>query len=82
MKTRSPIRWFGGKHFLAPFIIGQMPKHKCYVEPFGGGGHVLTQKSPAEVEVYNDIDDDVVNFLMELKKDHKKMAKELATIPY
>ncbi|MGH0448516.1 DNA adenine methylase [Bacillus mycoides] len=82
MKTRSPIRWFGGKHFLAPFIIGHMPKHKCYVEPFGGGGHVLTQKSPAEVEVYNDIDDDVVNFLMELKKDHKKMAKELATIPY
>ena len=79
---RSPIRWFGGKHYLAPLIINLMPPHTCYVEPFGGGANVIAQKPPVEVEVFNDIDEDLINFLMVLRSDPEKLVRVLETIPY
>lgn len=35
----QPIKWHGGKHYLAPKIVALMPRHLHYVEPFGGGGN-------------------------------------------
>lgn len=35
---RPVLRYHGGKHRLADWIIAQFPAHQCYVEPFGGGG--------------------------------------------
>jgi len=81
-KVRSPLIWFGGKSKLAQLIISFMPPHQCYVEPFGGAAHVLTQKSPVLSEIYNDIDDDVVNFLLVLRDDPEKLAKALSSLPY
>lgn len=80
--NRSPLRWFGGKHYLAPFIISLMPSHQTYVEPFGGGAHVLTQKPPATVDVYNDIDDYVVNFLLILQKEKDRLIERLDQLPF
>lgn len=77
----SPIRWFGGKHYLAKDIIPLMPQHHCYVEPFAGGGHVLTQKEPSKVEVYNDLDGDLINFLLTLRKSKQKLLNALETLP-
>jgi DNA adenine methylase len=50
------VKWHGGKRYLAKWIIGHFPKHRIYLEPFGGGASVLLNKEPVEVEVYNDID--------------------------
>lgn len=63
----SPIRWVGGKSRLRKFILPLIPEHTCYVEPFGGGGWVLFGKKPSPVEVYNDIDQELVNFFRVLK---------------
>ncbi|GIM45940.1 hypothetical protein DNHGIG_14890 [Collibacillus ludicampi] len=82
VRIRSPLLWYGGKCKLAQIIINLIPQHRCYVEPFAGGAHVLTQKPPAEFEVYNDIDGEVVNFLLELRKDPDRMAAALETLPY
>lgn len=62
---RSPISWFGGKANLAekivPFI--ENTDHEAYVEVFGGGASVLfAKKKKSKVEVYNDIDEGLVNF--------------------
>jgi DNA adenine methylase len=42
----QPIKWHGGKHYLAQWIIDQMPPHLHYVEPFFGGGSVLLARDP------------------------------------
>lgn len=44
----QPLKWHGGKHYLAQKIIDLMPKHLHYVEPFGGGLAVLFNKNPFE----------------------------------
>ncbi|EGW39078.1 DNA adenine methylase [Desulfosporosinus sp. OT] len=63
----SPIKWMGGKFRLRKTIVSMIPKHICYCEPFGGAGWVLFEKAPSAVEVYNDINQELVNFFKIIK---------------
>jgi DNA adenine methylase len=65
--TRPILRWHGGKWRLAPWILAQFPAHRIYVEPFGGAGSVLLRKPRAYAEVYNDLDQLVVNLFRVLR---------------
>lgn len=60
---KSPIAWLGSKRRMADTILGMMPDHVCYVEPFAGSASVLfARDEPAKVEVLNDINNELVNF--------------------
>ncbi len=59
----QPIKWHGGKHYLADWIISHMPPHTHYVEPYFGGGSVLLRKDPMGIsEVANDINNELMTF--------------------
>lgn len=45
-KLTLPLKWHGGKNYLAPGIIELMPPHLHYVEPYFGGGAVLLARDP------------------------------------
>jgi hypothetical protein len=73
---RPIIRYHGGKWLLAPWIISFFSPHRCYVEPFGGGGSVLLRKPVSHMEVYNDLDEEVVN-LFRVARDHGQQLMQL-----
>ncbi len=66
MTDIAPLKFHGGKTYLAPKIIELFPEHVHYVEPFFGGGAVLFAKPPQWIEnhseVINDIHGDLMNF--------------------
>jgi DNA adenine methylase len=62
-KIPSPLKWHGGKHYLARRIVGLMPPHTHYVEPFAGTLAVLLAKDPEGIsEVANDLHRDLTTF--------------------
>lgn len=73
MKSRPVLRYHGGKWMLAPWIIDNLPPHRIYVEPFGGGGSVLMRKPRSYAEVYNDKWDVVVNVFRVLRDQDKAL---------
>ena len=48
----QPLKWWGGKHYLAKKIIDLMPRHLHYVEPYAGGLAVLLEKDPFDRSLY------------------------------
>lgn len=66
-RLRPVMRYHGGKHKLAPWIVSQLPAHRIYVEPYGGAASVLLCKPRSYAEVYNDLDGDVVNVFRVLR---------------
>ena len=76
--TRPPLRYYGGKFRIAPWIISQLPEHRTYVEVFGGAAGVLLRKPRSRVEVYNDLDSQVFNYFKVLRD--SKLRLELAAL--
>lgn len=62
MNAQPIIPWIGGKRRLADRLIPLFPKHSCYVEVFCGGAALFFLRPvPADVEVINDINGELVN---------------------
>jgi len=82
--TRPIMRYHGGKFRMAPWIIQHLPAHRAYVEPFGGAASVLMQKPRSEAEVYNDLDDDIVNVLRVVRDPAlcEQLVQALVLTPY
>jgi DNA adenine methylase len=81
---RPVLRYHGGKWRLAPWVIAHFPPHGAYVEPFGGGGSVLMRKPRAKLEVYNDLDADVVNVFRVLRNPDQsaRLTEQLRLTPW
>jgi len=67
---------------LAPWIISHFPAHRCYVEPFGGGGSVLLRKDRSYAEIYNDLDGEIVNLFRVAREDGERLAQLVELTPF
>ena len=69
VKGSLPLKWHGGKQYLADKIISLMPPHIHYVEPYFGGGAVLFRKDgTGSSEVVNDLNKELSTFWKVLQK--------------
>jgi DNA adenine methylase len=81
--VKNPLlNYHGGKWLLAPKIVSLFPEHRSYVEPFGGGGAVLLYKERSHTEVYNDLDDDIVNLFYVVRDRGNELSEKLKYTPY
>jgi len=80
--TRPALRYFGAKWRLAPWLLSHFPAHEVYVEPFGGGAGVLLRKLPSPIEIYNDLDGDVVNFFRVLREQADTLIRAIDLTPW
>jgi DNA adenine methylase len=78
MRHYPVLAWPGGKRRLAkkliPLITGR--PHTCYVEEFSGGGSMFFLRDPAEVEVLNDVNGDLVNLYRVIKNHLDEFIKQ------
>ncbi|MFX3639869.1 MAG: DNA adenine methylase [Candidatus Pristimantibacillus sp.] len=80
-RISSVIRWFGGKHFLSRDLIPLIPEHHCWADVFGGGAHMTVAKKRSRVEVFNDKDNDLINFLLVLRERRDELMTALSSLP-
>jgi DNA adenine methylase len=73
------IKYPGGKGRLWRWIVQYLPKSDVYCEAFGGAAHVLLNKEPSPLEIYNDIDGNLVN-LFRVVADPKLFRKFLRRV--
>ena len=78
----SFLSYFGGKQRFIKTILPLIPKHSRYVEVFGGSAAILLNKPPSSVEVYNDIDAELVNLFMTVRDRPRKFARYVQSLPY
>lgn len=77
---KSPIKWVGGKSKLVNTLLPLIPKHKTYVEVFGGAGYLLFGKEPSSVEILNDFDSHLMNFFSVIKNAPEEFIKSFEWI--
>lgn len=82
LANKPALRYYGGKHRSANWIMSHFPPHYTYVEPFGGAAGVLLQKEPAYFEVYNDLDSNVVTFFRVLRKRENDLIRAIEYTPW
>lgn len=80
--SRPIVRYFGGKWKMAPWIVSHFPPHKIYTEAFGGGASVLLRKPRAPVEIYNDLDERMVNLFRVLRDNGDELRRLIELTPY
>lgn len=79
---RPLLRYHGGKYLLAKWILSHFPKHRIYVEPFGGAASVLLRKERSYAEVYNDLDNEIVNLFRLCQSRGTELKQALTLTPF
>lgn len=79
---KPPFAYYGGKTTIAERIVGLMPSHRHYVEPFAGSLAVLLAKPPALMETVNDLDGHLMTFWRVLRDRPEDLMRVCALTPH
>jgi DNA adenine methylase len=79
---RTPFGYYGAKRRLASQIVVDLPPHNAWVEAFCGSAALTLAKVPAQIEIINDINGEVINFFHQLRNNSSKLRHLLKLTPY
>lgn len=82
MNIRPIVRWYQMSLPLVRWLVGHIPPHEQFIEPFGGACQVIAAKPVSPVELFNDKDGDVAAFFQVLRKKSKLFQRQLSLVPY
>jgi DNA adenine methylase len=77
----GPLSYIGGKRRIAKQLVALIPPHTTYIEPFAGGAQLFFHKPRSRVEVLNDIDEEIVNFLRVCQRHPQELSRSLRWQP-
>lgn len=82
-KLRPVVKIHGGKYYLCRKILEHVPDDAIlFAVPFGGAGSVLLNSQPGPVNIYCDVDEQMVNLLHAVKFNFNKLLPALRTVEY
>jgi DNA adenine methylase len=89
-RAKQVLRYPGGDHYLINelrALFERAPSVDAFVEVFGGSGVASytvarEMRKKFKVVIYNDIDEELVNFFRVLREKPHELVKELALLPY
>lgn len=76
------LKYPGAKWSLADWIVGHLPAHEVYLEPFFGSGAVFFTKAPSRMETINDLDGRLVNFFRVLRDEPAALVRAVEFTPW
>lgn len=82
IKINAPFGYFGSKNKIALQLSSDLPPHNCWVEAFCGSAALTLRKTPAPIEVINDIDNEIVNLFEQLRDNHEALCTKIELTPY
>lgn len=65
----------GGKWPVRNLVVSCFPQHRTYVDVFGGSAAILITKEPSDGEVFNDKNEQIVNFFRIVKHRPAELAE-------
>lgn len=74
--------YMGGKLSHLNWLLTLLPKTDTYVELFGGCAAVLLNRMPAPIEVYNDLNSELVIFFRILRDEGEELIRLLELTPF
>jgi DNA adenine methylase len=81
-KINAPFGYFGSKNKIALQLCNNLPPHNCWVEAFCGSAALTLRKTPAPIEIINDIDNEIVNLFEQLRDNHEILCHKIELTPY
>lgn len=74
--------YFGGKFSHLDWLLPLLPPSYHYCEPFAGSGVVILNRSPSQIETYNDLDGEIVNFFKVLRSQKEELIEQISLTPF
>ncbi len=80
-RSNSPFRYPGGKFYARRLIMDEIPEHDVYCEPFAGGASIFFAKEKVASSTLNDLDENVINTLIQIRDRVEELIVSLAGVP-